>query len=885
MLLGPELQCLAANDAMRRDENLGEVAIEGKPVWELLPDLDHTQFARRARQAMAEGQSVVMTLPRHRDGHTRTGHCHPCAPGLLFVMRIGRAAPEAVSSLPMSTEEMAGLALLGFSGGFWEVRLDPERPGELPDLMYISPSQKRLIGFEGSEFPNSYRAWQERILPDDRHELEARSRQLLLGRESELECEYRIRHRDGSIRWILSRGDVQRDEKGRPIRWTGVALDYTEHRAQEHTRGELAAIVDASDAAIISCSPDGTINTWNSGAERVYGYAAQEVIGQPYAMLLPPTGDAPPRFMRRLAEGGRYQQFEAPRRRKDGTLIDVTICMSPIYDREGRHVASSLIEHDITQRRNMQEALRESEARFRGIFYQAAVGIAQLNLAGDIEFVNERMCQILDRKRDNLLGRPLREIIHAGDPFRPDGQLHNMRQAKASSFSREIRCVGRPGAWANMTVNVVEKAGRVPAAFIVILEDITQRKETEEDLKQALAELRALNQNLEARIEERTRSLVRNQDLLRELLAQLNDAEQKERHRLASQLHDYLPQILVAAKMKLARVGRLMQAPRGSELLDEVNRNLDEALHYSRTLVSELSPTVLYEFGLQAAMPALAERMKEFGLQVAIQTSGQPAPLPESLAAFLFQSIRELLYNVAKHAQTRNATVRLKWMGERLAIDVIDRGSGFDPQDLPARQLSRGSFGLLNIEQRLETLGGNMQIQSSPKRGTTMSLQIPLHKEADAVPPQDAALSEAKKPLATETIRVIIADDQEIARLGLRAMLEAWHDLAVVGEAKDGAEALALTLARNPEVVLMDADMPGMDGLEAARRIAEQTPEVAIIGLYASDRPEAAQAMRQAGAACCVSKETSAADLRAAILARKADRPGSASAEKGKQRT
>ena len=199
--------------------------------------------------------------------------------------------------------------------------------------------------------------------------------------------------------------------------------------------------------------------------------------------------------------------------------------------------------------------------------------------------------------------------------------------------------------------------------------DITERKEAQE-------RTRHFAEELERQVTTRTAELLRSQEQLRALATDLNLAEQRERKRLAAELHDHLAQMLVLVKLK---IGQAKHGPahRTLEMIKQAEQLLNESLTYTRELVAELSPPVLHEFGLPAAIRWLGEQMKRFDLNVMLQIdTHNDLPLPEDQAILLFQSTRELLINVAKHAETKEAVVAVAMHEGTLRITVQDQGVG-----------------------------------------------------------------------------------------------------------------------------------------------------------------------------------------------------------------
>jgi|GEM_PF-1711633 len=253
--------------------------------------------------------------------------------------------------------------------------------------------------------------------------------------------------------------------------------------------------------------------------------------------------------------------------------------------------------------------------------------------------------------------------------------------------------------------------------------------------------VRDLNSTLEIRVRERTIQLVR-------LTHELIRTEQRERKRLASLLHDHLQQLLVAAQLfnRAARKDVKEQEPK--ELLERVSGLLDESIIASKSLTFELYPPILQEAGLVAAMTWLANWMSEkHGLIVEIQADSEIEPDKEGMCIFLFQAVRELLFNVVKHSGTKNASISISRMKENSVLIVVsDRGIGFGPT---ASSINWGSagFGLFSIRERLNLLGGCIEVESAPGNGTRVSLFTPFKDFEDSPAPEEIMRKGGEAPV------------------------------------------------------------------------------------------------------------------------------------------
>jgi signal transduction histidine kinase/ActR/RegA family two-component response regulator len=370
-------------------------------------------------------------------------------------------------------------------------------------------------------------------------------------------------------------------------------------------------------------------------------------------------------------------------------------------------------------------------------------------------------------------------------------------------------------------------------------------------------------------VNQRTQELLHTQARLRTMAQTLTLTEQRERKRMAGELHDYLAQLLVLGKMKLSEMQAQIQSLGGpvAAMFQEIDQTLTKALDYTRTLMAELSPPVLHELGLPTALKWLADQMKKHRLTVDVRLAASELPLTENQAILLFHSVRELLINAAKHAGTNKATLTLDVADHMLRIAVQDQGEGFNTDSLELKQPGQ-QFGLFSVKERMEELGGWLRVESAPGKGTTVTLGLPL---TSAVSSQDVPGSEGYvHPPAAKAAgvrRVLLVDDHAMVRQGLRAILDRYPDLFIIGEAADGREAVSISRKRAPDVIIMDINMPRMDGIEATKRIKKERPEAVIIAVSVNDTPQVRESMQKAGASAFVSKEEAGERLYETIMA------------------
>ena len=270
---------------------------------------------------------------------------------------------------------------------------------------------------------------------------------------------------------------------------------------------------------------------------------------------------------------------------------------------------------------------------------------------------------------------------------------------------------------ADLELRIASRTAQLKVANQSLEAELGQRKRVEE-------ELRRLNSELEERVVERTRDLVASNHQLQALATELTLAEQRERKRLAGELHDYLAQMLALGRMKVGQLRpKISPDPAKQQLIGDIDELFQKAAEYTRSLMAKLNPPVLDDLGLPAALEWLAKEMPLHNLMVEVRLGQDHVPLPDDQAILLFQSVRELLINVAKHAKTDRATVALRVDEQnRLCIEVQDRGRGFDPE----ADKTGSHFGLFSVKERMEAMGGRLEVKSTPGQGTTVTLLLPV---------------------------------------------------------------------------------------------------------------------------------------------------------------
>ena len=607
---------------------------------------------------------------------------------------------------------------------------------------------------------------------------------------------------------------------------------------------------------------------------RLDGFAlVQELRNRPETKTMP--------IILLSARAGEESRIEGLERGADDYLIK-PFSAKELLARVAAHLEISGV------RRDAERALRHRSQQFETLLNQAPLGVYLVDADFRLMQVNPLALPMFG-DIPNLIGRDLDEIVHilweqpyadelvmifrhtldTGEPYiAPERIERRLDRGVIESYEWRVNRIVLPD-------------GRFGA--VCYFRDVSIQVLAREALRRSDERLREFASELEQLVTDRTKELVQSQTRLRALATELNLAEQRERKRLAAELHDHLQQILVLGKLKLGQGMRLPKTePRVLDMMKQTDDVLAEALRYTRTLVAELSPPVLHEQGLASALTWLGQQMKRHDLAVTVEVPNIEIALPEDQAVLLFQSVRELLINASKHAHSHKAHVVLERADGHLRIKVSDLGMGFDVAalaELPA-DAQTAKFGLFSIRERMKALGGTFDIRSAQGQGTeaTLSLPVGIETAADEGPKHAdlrLAATEAEKPAAGlapplpqrslhekhAKVRLLLVDDHAMMREGLRTVLESYDDVEIVGEASNGEDALALVEQLRPSLVVMDINMPGMNGIDATARITKTYPDIPVIGLSVNATGNNVQAMLKAGAVFLLTKEAAVNEL------------------------
>jgi PAS domain S-box-containing protein len=397
--------------------------------------------------------------------------------------------------------------------------------------------------------------------------------------------------------------------------------------------------------------------------------------------------------------------------------------------------ANEEMRQEIAERRRIEKALLESESRFRNIIQEAPIGIVLIDKKGCVIEGNPALLTLLGYTQEELRGLEFTRLNHPEYAAFSRENFQQLLTGQQDVWRVETPYVRKDGwnGWSRQSVSLVRDPGGKPQFAIALFEDITERRQSEEKIRTY-------------------------QEQLQSLASELSLTEERERRQLATVLHDNIAQLLVLAKAKFEKIQESSFYRSLARPVEEILRLIDESIRYTRSLIFELSPPILYDLGFEAAMEWLAEHMEQqYGLVVTVEDDHQPKPLNNEARVLLFRAVRELLFNVLKHAQASCARVCMHREDDFLRVSVEDNGVGFAPDKLSGPSGKVEGFGLFSIRERLNYFGGSLEIRSQPGQVTTVILVMPLQadRKPQATRPQPSTTSKGAPlpgPLPASTL-------------------------------------------------------------------------------------------------------------------------------------
>ncbi|MGW5720264.1 PAS domain-containing sensor histidine kinase [Amycolatopsis sp. NPDC003865] len=459
------------------------------------------------------------------------------------------------------------------------------------------------------------------------------------------------------------------------------------------------------DYAIFLLDPGGRVASWNAGAERIKGWTAEEIIGRHFSVFYPPEDVAagkPARGLEVAAAEGRLED-EGWRIRKDGSRFWANVVITALFDEQRRLLGFGEVTRDMTERRTAEQALRESEERFRLLVQSVQdYGIFMLDPRGHISSWNAGAERIKGWTAEEIIGRHFSvfyppEDVAAGKPAwelevaAAEGRLEDEGWRVRKDGSRF---------WANVVITALFDEQRRLQGFGKVTRDMTERRTAEQALRER-----------------------------RRLVGHLVDAQEVERRRIAWDVHDESIQSMVAVGMRLQLLASRLPEPHASAVagLDE---SVQAAIGRLRGLVSRLRPPELDRHGLVEAVSGYVDDVAgRWGLAHSVSDELTAEPSPEA-AITVYRICQEALSNVHKHARATRVDLRLSTVDNGTLVRITDDGVGVAAGDAAA-----GHFGMVEMYERAEAAHGWLSVTGAPGGGTVVEFWLPILPDAPGLEP------------------------------------------------------------------------------------------------------------------------------------------------------
>ncbi len=507
--------------------------------------------------------------------------------------------------------------------------------------------------------------------------------------------------------------------------------DITERaRAEAALRAseeKYRALVESQVEMVCRFRPDGTILMVNAAYARVYGKTVAELIGTSFWDLIPPEGHADVRArLDALTPETPQIQIENLVTSAHGPRWTMWTNRGLRFDATGRVTEAQSVGVDITERKLAEAALKASEERLR-LIVESATDYAIVTLDPDrtVTTWSPGAEAVFGWTGAEMVGRP------ADDLFTPEDRAAGVPEREADTARRSGRAADerwhlRKDGRRFYASGVLTPLGEGSRGFVKVLRDLTARKRAEEELEERVAERTS---ELAAAVDALEAEFARRRDLTR----RLGTAQEDERRRVARDLHDSLGQLQAGLGLAVAAARGTPGLPAAAgERLDEVKRMADELGRETHALAVRLRPTSLDDLGLEPALRQLvADWFGRTGIGVEFDTAGVgDSRLPADVETAVYRVVQEALTNVAKHAGATAVSVVVTRPDGFVSVVVEDDGRGFDPAAVP-----KGRLGLLGMRERVELVGGTIDVDSAPGAGTTVAVQIPIPKRVGQEPP------------------------------------------------------------------------------------------------------------------------------------------------------
>jgi len=533
------------------------------------------------------------------------------------------------------------------------------------------------------------------------------------------DAEVVIERPDGSRVTVLVNIRPLKNDQGEVIGAINCFYDITERKRAETAASRLAAVVQSSHDAIVAKDLNGIITDWNQSAERIFGYGPKEIIGKSVLTLIPKDRYSEEQdILKRIRRGELVDHYETVRRRKDGTLINVSLTISPVKDLNGKIIGISKIVRDITRQKRAEQRLAE-QSRLLDLSNEA---ILVRDTQDRITYWNRGANELYGYLPEEALGKVAHKLLRT--EFPESLKCIYKKLARGDRWSGELVHKRKDGTKVVVMSHwALDRDGHGRSPFVLETNtDITQRKQTEVALQRS-------KEMLEKLVQQRTRALrVANAELENEisrrkgLEGQILEISDREQERLGQELHDGLCQQLTAIGF-LARATALRLKNHRvvqTDDLEKIAKLINASVMDARNIARDLHKEEIDAAGFLAALEHLADRqIWKTSCRLDLRTEVNIED--DNVASQLYRILREALINANKHARATQIVLEVRRVKNHLVFSVTDNGVGFSRKPKAGHGL-----GFHIMQYRAQSIGARLEFESPKKGGAGVACYLPL---------------------------------------------------------------------------------------------------------------------------------------------------------------
>lgn len=594
-------------------------------------------------------------------------------------------AKRALAALQES-ETRLRLSVRAANIGLWDWDLNTDR-------LHLTPEWKSQLGYAGDELSDRFEEWQSRVHPDDLEPTFRKLREFVAAPTGRFEAEFRLRHRDGSDRWIHAEGDVLRDASDKPACMLGCHVDVTERKRAEETllakQLQLAMITDVTPVALTQCSREGRYVFVNRAYAQIAGLAPEQIIGKPIVEIMGEEGWAAIQpYVERVLRGEAVDYDQKVPFEASGTQ-HLSVAYRPHKNEFGEVLGWFASITDVTERRRAEEALRDRELRLTAVLVTAADAIVTIDERGVIDSANPATERMFGYSTTELAGQNVKMLMPP--PFRDEHDDYLARYAKTGvkriiGVGREVQGRRKDGTVFPVELSVSEILDG-QRRFTGIIRDITRRKELEREVIESAAE---------------------------------------EERRIGRELHDGIGQELTGLGLLADALARQLDGTTGTQRqsAEKLTTGLQRVHEQVRTLCRDLVLAELDAEGLRAALADLAARSFEQSGVACTLECPDPVRVPNPTAAkHLYRIAQEAVTNALRHGKSQHVRIGLHNTPHGLRLSVTDDGTGVANGTNGAWETK--GLGVSTMRYRASLIDGTLHIGAAVGGGVLVTCNVP----------------------------------------------------------------------------------------------------------------------------------------------------------------